>query len=30
MTKEGMYVAGGHTWQGVCITGGMHGRGCVW
>ena len=27
-------MAGGHTWQGACVTGGMcgrgvHGRGCV-
>ena len=23
-------VAVGHAWQGVCMAGGMHGRGCVW
>ena len=23
-------MVGGHEWQGACVVGGMHGRGCAW
>ena len=23
-------MAGGHAWWGVCMAGGIHGRGCAW
>ena len=26
---HGAYVAGGYAWQGACMTGGVHGRGCA-
>ena len=27
--RGGACMVGGHAWWG-CVTGGMHGRGCVW